>query len=178
MTTNRNEIYLGGGIKFPTGVNKVDPNDRDFNIGDFNSQAGTGSVDFLVTATHNLIWNRSGVVTNAAYRINTANQQAYRFGNRTYLSTSYYYTLKSGSVKILPNVGFNFQSNGINTLGGTEVEDSNGYNLSSTIGQDRGECYGICSPCPGHVCRANETAVEGGTRAYVFILVSEIESMK
>src|SRR6478609_5218314 len=44
----RNELFIGGGVKLPSGVNQVNPEDPDFNIGDFNSQAGTGSLDYLI----------------------------------------------------------------------------------------------------------------------------------
>jgi len=132
--TIRNELFVGGGIKLPTGLNQVDPADPDFNIGDFNSQAGTGSVDYILNTTHNLLWNKSGFVTNVAYRINSANHQDYKFGNRAYINTSFYYTITKSKTKIKPNVGINFQSNAINHFEGEEVEDSNGYNLSSTVG--------------------------------------------
>src|SRR6478609_9753494 len=130
----RNELFAGGGIKLPTGVNRVNPQDPDFNIGDFNSQAGTGSIDYMLTLTHNMMWNNSGIVTNVAYRINTANQQQYKFGNRAYVNSSFYHTLTSGDTKIRPNAGINFQVNGINYLEGAEVEDSNGFTLNSTLG--------------------------------------------
>ncbi len=132
--TVRHELYLGGGIKLPTGVNQVDVANPDFNIGDFNSQAGTGSVDYMLNATHNLMWNNSGVVTNIAYRINTANQDDYRFGNRTYLNSSYYYTFSKSEMKIKPNVGINFQHNDINHFEGSTIENSNGYAFNSTLG--------------------------------------------
>jgi hypothetical protein len=132
--TVRQDLYVGGGIKLPTGVNQVNVNDPAFNIGDFNSQAGTGSVDYMLNVTHNIMWNRSGIVTNVAYRINTANQQDYRFGNRTYLNTAYYYTFALSNTKIKPNAGVNYQSNDINTFAGAEVASSNGYNLNGTIG--------------------------------------------
>jgi hypothetical protein len=128
------ELYFGGGLKLPTGTSHVDTANPDFNIGDFNSQAGTGSVDFLINTTYNLMWNKSGVITNAAYRINTANHKDYRFGNRSYFAAAYYYTITKANVKIKPNIGLNFQSNNINTFQGTDVDGSNGYSLSSTIG--------------------------------------------
>jgi hypothetical protein len=133
-TSIRNEIYLGGGIKLPTGRNQVNTNDAEFNIGDFNSQSGTGSVDYIFNATHNLSWNKSGIVTNVAYRINTANGQKFQFGNRSYASSSYYYTITKSNTKIMPNAGMNFQSNAVNKFEGEDVQDSNGYNLNSTVG--------------------------------------------
>ena len=133
-TTFRHELYFGGGIKLPTGVNDVDDKDPEFNIGDFNSQAGTGSVDYLVNVTYNFLWNKSGVVTNLAYRINSANDQDYKFGNRVYLNSSYFYTFTKGEMKFKPNTGLSFQNNTINTFKGTDVEDSDGYNLNATAG--------------------------------------------
>ena len=130
----RNDLYVGGGIKLPTGVNRVDPGNPDFNVGDFSSQAGTGSLDFILNATHNVMWNRSGVVTNAAYRINSANKQGYKFGNRTYANVAYYYSINRSALNIKPSAGLNFQSNTINTFQGAQVADSNGYNLSITAG--------------------------------------------
>jgi hypothetical protein len=133
-TTVRNELYVGGGIKLPTGVNTVDPADPEFNVGDFNSQAGTGSVDYLVTATYNFLWNNSGIVTNAAYLINTGNADGYRFGNRAYLNSAYFYTFTKGEMKIRPNAGASYQTNAMNSFDGAHVEDSEGYTLNSTAG--------------------------------------------
>ena len=133
-TTVRNEIYLGGGIKLPTGNNQVDISNPDFNIGDFNSQAGTGSVDYLLNITHNILWTNNGIVTNAAYRINTANKDNYRFGNRSYINTAYFYGFTKGSIKIKPSIGVNFQSNAINYYEGVKVDGSNGYNFNTTVG--------------------------------------------
>jgi len=133
-TTIRHELYAGGGIKLPTGVNRVNVDDPGFNIGDFNSQVGTGSVDYLLNLTHNMMWNRSGIVTNVAYRINSSNSQDYRFGNRAYLNGSYYYTITAGVMKIKPSAGVNYQANAVNTFSGLNVVDSNGYNLNATLG--------------------------------------------
>ncbi len=133
-TSLRNELLIGGGIKLPSGANQVDVNSSDFNIGDFNSQAGTGSVDYILNSTHNFSWNKSGIITNAAYRINTANKQEYQFGNRTYLSSSYYYTFAQSSIKIIPSIGINYQSNSINSFAGNNVDDSQGHILNSTVG--------------------------------------------
>ncbi len=130
----RHDLFLGGGIKLPTGINRVDTGNPNFNIGDFNSQAGTGSVDYLFNLTHNMMWNRSGIVTNVAYRINSANRQGYEFGNRTYVNTAYYYTFTTWNVKIKPNAGVSYQSNAINKFQGAVVKDSNGYNLNFTAG--------------------------------------------
>lgn len=135
-TTVRNDLFLGGGIKLPTGSNQVNSTGQDFNIGDFNSQPGTGSVDFIINLTHNLMWNKSGVVTNGAYRINTTNAQHYKFGNRVYLNAAYYYTLTTKEVKVKPNAGISYQSNTINMYECVSVEGSNSYTVSATAGMN------------------------------------------
>lgn len=134
VASPRQELFLGGGIKLPTGQNTVDISDPEMNVGDFNSQPGTGSVDYLLNASYNLAWERSGIVSNAAYRINSSNDKNYRFGNRIYLNSVYYRTFAISTVEIKPNAGLNFQQNDVNTFDGDEVEGSNGYNLSSVIG--------------------------------------------
>lgn len=133
-TTLRHELYVGGGIKLPTGVDAVDPTDPEFNLGDFNSQAGTGSVDYLLNVTYNFLWNNSGIVTNVAYRINTGNVAGYRFGNRAYLNSAYFYTFTRSEVKIKPNIGLSYESNRVNSFGGGDVEGSEGYTLNATAG--------------------------------------------
>ncbi len=132
--TVRHDLFIGGGIKLATGVNQIDISSADFNIGDFNSQAGTGSTDYIFNVTHNLLWNKSGIVTNLTYRANTSSKQDYRFGNRIYANMAYYYTLGKGDLKVRPNIGLNYQSNTVNSFAGVEVEGSNGYNLNSMIG--------------------------------------------
>lgn len=132
--TVRHELFLGGGIKLPTGFNKIDTSKPNFNIGDFNSQAGTGSIDYLLNTTYNLMWNRSGIVTNVAYRINSTNQQEYRFGNRSYVNASYFYSITKSNTTIKPNTGINYQNNSTNSFSGIKVENSNGYNVNSTVG--------------------------------------------
>ncbi len=80
------------------------------------------------------MWNNSGMITNVAYRINTTNSQGYRFGNRTYINTAYYYAFTLAGLKLKPNIGINYQSNKINTYNGDDVIDSNGYTLNATTG--------------------------------------------
>ncbi|HCW07072.1 MAG TPA: hypothetical protein DGG95_06875 [Cytophagales bacterium] len=132
--TMKNELWLGGGIKLPTGINKVNVMQADFNIGDFNSQPGTGSVDYLFNATHNILWNNSGVVTNATYRLNTTNAQQYHFGNRVYISSSYFQTFNVQKVKVRPMVGVSYLRNSVNVYEGNSVQGSDGYTFSGIAG--------------------------------------------
>lgn len=132
--TLKNELWLGGGVKLPTGVSHIDVTQPDFNIGDFNSQPGTGSIDYLLNATHNFLWNNSGIVTNSTYRLNTVNSQNYHFGNRIYLSSSFFQTFTIQKVKIRPMVGLSYLQNSTNTYSGSKIYGSEGYSISSLAG--------------------------------------------
>lgn len=134
--TMKNELWLGGGIKIPSGTSRVDVSQPEFNIGDFNSQPGTGSIDYLFNATHNLLWNNSGIVTNATYRLNTANPQHYHFGNRVYLSSSFFQTFTVKKVKVRPMIGLSYLQNSANEYDGNEVLGSEGYSISSLAGMN------------------------------------------
>jgi hypothetical protein len=132
--TIRNEFWLGGGVKLPTGVNRIDTQQADFNVGDFNSQPGTGSVDYLVNATHNFLWNNSGIVTNLSYRFNGENKQHYQFGNRVYLTSSYFYSFKVSKFTIKPFGGVNLLKSALNQYDGDSVVGSNEYVFNGVLG--------------------------------------------
>jgi len=112
-------------------VNVADPN---FNIGDFNSQAGTGSIDFMANITHMLMWNKSGIVTNAAYRINTSNKQDYKFGNRTYLNQLTITRLQNRLQRLNPTLDSTIKAIPSTLITVQKLQDSNGYNLNATVG--------------------------------------------
>jgi hypothetical protein len=132
--TTKNELWLGGGIKLPTGASRVDVTQSDVNMGDYNSLPGTGSVDYLLNVTHNLLWNDRGIVTNATYRVNTANAQNYRFGNRIYVSSSFFQTFTIKNVKIRPMIGINYLQNSMNTYDGGKISGSDGHSFSGIAG--------------------------------------------
>jgi hypothetical protein len=132
--TIRNEFWIGGGIKLPTGVNRIDTQQTDFNLGDFNSQPGTGSIDYLVNITHNFLWNNSGVVTNLSYRFNGENKQHYHFGNRVYLTSSYFRSFKISKITIKPFAGINILKNAVNQFNGDTITGSDGYSVNGSVG--------------------------------------------
>jgi hypothetical protein len=132
--TKAHQLSAGFGIKLPTGASDLDPNVADFVPGDFNSQPGTGSVDFMLLATHNVQWNSSGIVTSIAYRLNTTNSDDFRFGNRTYVSSAWFYSFYLKNLGIKPNIGVAYQSNSENKFANEAIEGSNGYILQGTSG--------------------------------------------
>jgi hypothetical protein len=129
-----NTLWLGGGIKLPTGQSKVDVNDREFTVGDFTAATGTGSTDYIFNAMHNLVIGNNGVVTNVAYRVNTVNPQQFQYGNRIYFSASYFRSIAAGEMVIRPTLGINLLVNNSNRYQGVEVDGSNGYLVSGMVG--------------------------------------------
>lgn len=129
-----NELWLGGGIKLPSGKSAVDVADQEFTVGDFSGTPGTGSTDYIINAMHNLIIGNNGIVTNLAYRINTVNPQQFQYGNRIYFSASYFRSLAVGKLVIRPAVGLNLLVNDVNRYQGQEVDGSRGYLLSGMLG--------------------------------------------
>ena len=129
-----NSLWLGGGIKFQTGASTVDIDDPAFTVGDFTSTPGTGSTDFLLNASHNLVIGNNGLVTNVAYRFNTANVQDFQYGNRIYLNTAYFHSWPVGELVFRPQLGLNLVMNATNWYQGQEVSGSDGYVLSGNLG--------------------------------------------
>lgn len=97
-------LLLGGGIKLATGhyqYDIADPTD----VANPNFQLGTGSTDFLVSALYSMRLSNWGWNTDLTYKINTANGNAYRFGNRLTASSMVFYTKAIGNVTLMPNAG-------------------------------------------------------------------------
>lgn len=129
-----NSLMLGGGIKFHTGESKIDTSDPSFSVGDFSSMPGTGSTDYLINATHNLLSGNDGIVTNATYRLNTNNAQHYKLGNRLYVNVAYFHAWSAGFFTVRPSIGANLITNSANRYDGQSLSGSAGYVLSGLVG--------------------------------------------
>jgi len=130
----RNQLWAGGGVKLGTGRSTVDVSDPAFTVGEFSGTPGTGSTDVLFNLNHTLLVNKHGLVTNLAYRLNTASGQNYRYGNRFYANSAYFYGWKVGKLDVRPTAGLNFVVNGRNRFEDQPIADSNGYVLNGTVG--------------------------------------------
>ncbi len=74
-------LFLGMGIKLPTGKYKFDKNDEKI-VANENFQLGTGSTDFILNIFYSFRWDKWRLNTTANYKVNTKNDNQYRFGNR------------------------------------------------------------------------------------------------
>ena len=130
------ELWIGGGIKLPTGKYHLDPNDPEANLGDVNSQMGTGSVDFLLNTTYNLHLNKFGINATLNYKINTSNNDHYEFGNRFTSYSFGYYEFNVHSVSILPNAGIMYEDAGANHMDNEKVDLTGGYVALAVTGAE------------------------------------------
>src|SRR5437764_8582770 len=71
------QLWLGGGIKLPTGKSAIDPTDPDI-VALANSQLGSGSTDFILNSAYTIRINNVGFTTNLSYKINTQNKDKYQ----------------------------------------------------------------------------------------------------
>ena len=100
-------LMLGGGVKLPTGKN--DHMDGGVPINP-NFQLGSGSIDFLMSAVYTLRYEKIGLNIETGYKINTRNDDAYRFGNQFNLASHFFYSKSVGAVSFLPNAGLYYES--------------------------------------------------------------------
>lgn len=123
----KQELWLGAGAKLPTGTYHVDLSSPDAELGDVNSQMGTGSLDFILNAMYNIHVGKWGVNTTANYKANTTNRSDFAYGNRFSANSFGYYTFKTGNVFLSPNAGVLFERASVNHLEKSVVKETGGY---------------------------------------------------
>jgi hypothetical protein len=124
------QLWIGGGVKLPTGKFSVDSNDI---ISSANNQPGTGSFDFLALATYTLRIKNWGLSSNATYKINQSASN-FKFGDRfaasAFASRSFYL----GKVTLSPNAGLLFENLAANKLNNETIKETGGYTLLTAAG--------------------------------------------
>ncbi|HEX4372025.1 MAG TPA: transporter [Puia sp.] len=127
-------LWIGGGIKLPTGTFKVNPDDSTTTLADINAQIGTGSTDFLLNALYNVRVGFFGVSTSANYKIGTTNNSDYKFGNKFTGSSIAYYRFRFHGVGISPNAGGMYEHTDVNFLNKEKVQYTGSYIVSAIAG--------------------------------------------
>lgn len=129
------QLWMGGGLKLPTGKFQVDPTDPDI-AAIANGQLGSGSTDVIFNAMYNLHMNRFGINTAAGYKISSVNKDGYKFGDKLSASSFVYYALNASKVVISPNLGVLYQNTKPSELKGSEVDLTGGSILNGSLGAE------------------------------------------
>ena len=132
--TTEHQLWIGGGIKLPTGKYSVDLESDHANMGDVNSQMGTGSLDFLVNTSYNVRFDKWGVNSTLNYKINTTNSDDYYFGNRFTANSLAFYNIKAGEAVLAPNAGLLYEHAAQNYHHDEKVDLTGGQALFSMVG--------------------------------------------
>ena len=124
------QLWIGGGIKLPTGKFSVDTTEL---VSSANSQAGTGSLDFLLPASYSLAIDNWGLTSNINYKINQAAYD-FKFGDRFSASAFSFYSFHSTNNTFSPNIGLLFEYLDPNELAKTKILNTGGYDLLGAVG--------------------------------------------
>lgn len=129
-------IFLGGGVKIPTGVyNKSFV----FGVVDPHFQPGTGSFDILISGNYLAKFVDPGIGFNMdlLYSLNGENKNDYRFANLFNISSSLFYeVLPSKQLTLLPHAGVYYENAKNDKQNGVDVKDSGGWAFFGTGGVD------------------------------------------
>ena len=126
------QLWLGGGIKLATGSFNLDLNNPDFSVADVNAELGTGSTDFLLNAVYNLRVKNFGINTSLNYKINTANRQGYKYGNKFSSNAIAYYRFAVKKMSISPNAGVGYE-NVTGNVFNSKIVQYTGSNVTNAI---------------------------------------------
>ena len=129
--TSSQQVWIGGGVKIPTGSFNGNVNDPSTTLADINAQIGTGSVDLLLNARHSVQFKDFGISTSASYKIGLANNQQYKYGNKLSLNSIAFYQIKTKRITIAPNAGLAYENIESNRLNNQKIYLSDGLNSGS-----------------------------------------------
>jgi hypothetical protein len=122
----KHNLQIGGGIKLPIGRYTVLDHQLMLNP---NIQTGTGSFDFVCDAFYTLRIKKFGLSTSAFYRLNTANKNNFRFGDRLSLTSNFFYWKQYKANSILPGIGVMYESTGVDYHKKLRLSQSGGQSL-------------------------------------------------
>lgn len=127
----RHRLSAGAGVKLPSGEYRELVDDTESNPA---YQTGSGSWDVIFNLAYTLRWRDAGLHIEGTYRHNTANQNDYRFGNRTDVSASIYQLLQAGTTQLMPTLGLHFEHSEWNENKGYFLTDTGGQALLANVG--------------------------------------------
>lgn len=124
------QLWIGGGIKLPTGKFTADPNDV---IPNANNQPGTGSIDYLLNAMYTFHLNDWGINSSFNYKINRGANN-FKFGNRFSSSVFVFHSISLAKVTFNPNMGMLYENLQANKLSNKQIKETGGSALLAAGG--------------------------------------------
>ncbi len=129
-------LWLGAGVKMPTGKYEEpvkNNNEQSLNV----FQLGTGSTDFTINGMYDFRLQDAGLNTMASYKINTANNSNYRYGNKFMLSLQGYHKFRIlNKITLAPNAGIVYELADKDIDAGYKVGITGGNILLGTVGAE------------------------------------------
>lgn len=128
-------IFLGGGMKLPTGAyNKQ----LVYGVTEPHFQPGTGSLDFLFTGLWLTKLEKTGIGwrNDVVFTLNTTNKNDYRFANRFNWASTFSYDIPTSTVNILPKAGVYLETANADQYKGENAAGSGGTVIMGTMGID------------------------------------------
>jgi hypothetical protein len=129
----KHTLLAGGGLKLPTGENNYMRNGERLIQ---NLQPGSGSWDVLMNVIYTVRYKGWGLNLDANARINTTNNQGYRFGNRVNGSAKFFYWARYRHWSFLPNIGLLGDFGAQDSDKGIKIRETGGYSVLGTVGLD------------------------------------------
>ena len=129
------KIWIGGGLKLPTGKFDIEKNDPDV-ASIANGQLGSGSADVLLNAIYNVHINKFGISTTASYKMNSVNKDEYKFGNKLSGSSFIYYPITFSKTVISPNLGLLYEHTKGSELEGGKIDLTGGSIMQGSVGAE------------------------------------------
>lgn len=126
-------LQIGGGIKAPTGKHEIVRNGLMLNQ---NIQPGTGSFDFPINAIYTLRHKKLGFNTEAAYTINSPNNQHFQFGNRFSTAFRLFYWKRTNRMIFLPSLGVAYEKSYQNRINSVKQKYTGGDITLANAGFD------------------------------------------
>lgn len=132
------QLWIGGGVKLPTGAFNADLKNPNITVRDVNAQLGTGSVDLILNTIYNIRFRNWGINTTVSYKANT-DKGSYHFGNKfTANSIAYYTVATTKGISVMPNVGIMYEDTRSNTLNKAIIASTGGYIATASAGVETG----------------------------------------
>jgi hypothetical protein len=126
---SKHQIRLGLGTKLPSGQFEKSKND----LYNTSVQLGSGSIDFLANAIYTYRYKKIGLNARAAYKLNTANPQTFRFGDKADAELNMFYVVKAGKLNFMPTAGLLYAHLFNNYNHGQPVYESNSDLLAVNV---------------------------------------------